>query len=125
MNITQFVCGIFLFNARFMRNSDALALKLVAALVYLIVCRLPVLRVPPPRLIVRRMSAMETAALLQTPWGCHSIDGERQTGLDFDRDTGSAQDQDVLGSGCFVDEVAPDSTAEERAFQDGGGNNIE
>ncbi|KAK6199817.1 hypothetical protein LQW54_009873 [Pestalotiopsis sp. IQ-011] len=119
------VCGIFLFNARFMRNGDALALKLVAALIYLIVCRLSVLRVPRQRLIVRRMSVMETAALLQTSWGRQNNVGEGQPSLGFDMGTGSTRVQGVLGSGCFVDEVAPDATAEERAFQDGGGNNIE
>lgn len=59
MNIAHFICGIFLFNARFMRNSDALALKVAAALVYIVACRTPVLRVPPPRLTVRRLSILE------------------------------------------------------------------
>ncbi|KAI0162752.1 hypothetical protein BJ166DRAFT_591602 [Pestalotiopsis sp. NC0098] len=124
MNITQFLCGVFLFNARFMRNSDALALKLIASLVYLVVCRLPVLRMPPQRLVVRRMSVMETAALLHTSWGRQNTVGQGNAAFGFDMVSGSTQDQDVLGSGCFVDEMAPDATAEERAFQVGGGNNI-
>lgn len=125
MNITQFVCGIFLFNARFMRNSDALALKLIAALVYLVVCRLPVLRLPPQRLIVRRMSILERAIVPRTSRSCHSTIFERGIAFNFDMVSGSTQDQGVLGSGCFLDGVAPDATVEERAFQVGGRNNIE
>lgn len=108
-----------------MRNSDALALKLIASLVYLVVCRLPVLRVPPQRLVVRRMSVMETAVLLHTSWGRQNTVGQGNAAFGFDMVSGSTQDQDVLGSDCFVDEMAPDATAEERVFQGGDGNNIE
>ncbi|ETS79082.1 hypothetical protein PFICI_08935 [Pestalotiopsis fici W106-1] len=76
MNITQFICGVFLFNARFMRNSDALALKVAALIIYVVAFRAPVLRVPPQHLAVRKMSIIETTDVARI-WERAADNGQR------------------------------------------------
>lgn len=53
MRLLQLVCGVLLFNSKFMRASspspaDPLALKLLAGLAYLALCGGPVMRLPTP-----------------------------------------------------------------------------